>query len=118
MEKRKKVLLFFSISLLTLAALVVTLFLFEGMYRMQWVDTYHSEFRNYNDSLDIEHLGDKPKLLLMGDSFTGKQDYPLILRKLQSEYTVINGGVGGTGIHETNVMAPGRFKKKKTAKLV
>jgi hypothetical protein len=83
----------------------------ETLYRLQIVDTYAPELRAYNRPQDFVGPPEMPTLLVMGDSFTaGRRSYPSLLRRCQDRYRVFNGGISGTGVLESLLVAPRRFE--------
>jgi hypothetical protein len=90
---------------------VLGLLALETLYRLQIVDAYAPELRAHNRPQDLVGRPGMPALLAMGDSFTaGSRSYPSLLRRCQDRYRVINGGISGTGVLESLLVAPRRFE--------
>lgn len=90
--------------------LLITLLLLEWVYRYQLIDFYAPELR----ALNTEKKGGRKKILVLGDSFSaGLSGYVSLLRDTMPEVEVVNASVPGTGIRETNLIAPGRIAASK-----
>ncbi len=85
----------------------------EFLYRFQVVDCYRGELRQSNKIGSLREVEGRKTLLIMGDSFTARSDsfasdfHPA----LEGDWRTINSAVGGTGIVQARIMAPGRFRK-------
>jgi hypothetical protein len=87
----------------------VSLAALEGLYRWQVVDAYWPELRGLNAPEDLVADG-RRTVLIMGDSFTASPgSYVGILKQTFPRLRIINGGVSGTGVIQTELMAPRRF---------
>ena len=104
--------------LYVLFLLLVVLLAFEFIYRNQLIDTYASELNYFNSEEELAD-SDQPTLLILGDSYTaGNYTYAYHLKDMYANHRVINAGVSGTGIIQTNFMAPGRIKRFKPKKVI
>ena len=83
----------------------------ELVYRFQIVDCYAPELNSYNGPFESADQTDERTILVQGDSFTaGRDDYPAKMQEALVDYRVVNSAVGGTGVVEARIIAPGRFK--------
>ncbi|MCB0685489.1 MAG: hypothetical protein KDC53_03155 [Saprospiraceae bacterium] len=88
------------------------LIILEVIYRNYFLDFYRSEFNGLNSTYLIKNETPKPTILALGDSFTADpRGYVQILRDSLPNQRVINGGIPGTCIKETDIVAPSRIKK-------
>jgi len=88
----------------------VTLFLvvLEITYRWQLIEFYKPELKALNPP--HKTASDK-KVLVFGDSFSADQhSYVNLLRDSFPEYDFVNASISGTGIQETNLIAPDRIR--------
>lgn len=91
-------------------AAIMTLLLFEVIYRYQLIDTYLSELHAYNPDSVLQSNGEEGTILVMGDSFTaGEYSYPRFLREMLPDYRIINAGISGTGVIQASLVASRRF---------
>lgn len=94
-------------------AFTVTLFLvvLEITYRWQLIEFYNPELNVLNPPQ--KNVSGK-KILVFGDSFSADQhSYVNLLRDSFPEYDFVNASISGTGIQETNLIAPDRIRKFK-----
>lgn len=87
-----------------------TLFLvvLEITYRWQLIEFYQPELNALNPTQKNES---SKKILVFGDSFSADQhSYVNLLRDSFPEYDVVNASISGTGIEETNLIAPDRIR--------
>ncbi len=100
----------FRLLLLYAGCVAVAGLLFEGLYRVQLVDSYRPELRAFNAPADLVTSPGKRTILIMGDSFTaGTTSYAAILRASLPGYRVINSGITATGVLEASAIARRRF---------
>lgn len=88
----------------------VTLFLLvlEITYRWQLIEFYKPELKALNP---LKPKVSGKKVLVFGDSFTADQhSYVNLLRDSFPEYDFVNASISGTGIQETNLIAPNRIR--------
>lgn len=110
MNKRKISFIFAGI----LFYLLFSLFAFELIYRSQIIDTFAPELKTYNNDKNLNDEKNMKSILIMGDSFTaGKNNYPYYMQNSLQDWRIINSGVSGTGIIQTLIIAPKRFKRFK-----
>ncbi len=85
----------------------------ELLYRFQLVDCYRGELRRNTKVRDLREAEGRKTLLIMGDSFSAQTDtFAFGLRPaLDGDWRMINSAVGGTGIVQARIMAPGRFRR-------
>ncbi|MGH7233025.1 MAG: SGNH/GDSL hydrolase family protein, partial [Nitrospiraceae bacterium] len=89
---------------------LMSLLVLEALYRWQVVDTYLPELRAFNPPQSLSE-NQRPTILVMGDSFTaGPMNYPALLQQAFTHVRIVNAGVSGTGVIQTAVMAPKRFR--------
>lgn len=92
--------------------LLFVLLAFEIIYRNQWIDTWQPELTYFNTPEELTDSSHKPTLLVLGDSYSaGNYTYAWHLKSLLPEWRVINSAVSGTGIIQTNYLAPGRIQR-------
>ena len=98
--------------LLVLVCAALSLLALETVYRMQPVDTYRGELREYNPAADMQGSDSRPTVLLMGDSLTaGTRSYPTLVRQVRPDLRVINAGIPGSCVLQANLIAPARFAR-------
>lgn len=98
--------------LLVLLCAAASLLALESVYRLQLVDTYRGELREYNPATDMAGSDSRPTVLLMGDSLTaGNRSYPTLVRQARSDLRVINAGIPGSCVLQANLVAPARFAR-------
>lgn len=95
---------------------LVALFLLGAMemiYRLQLIDCYRGELEQNNRPGDLKSPSDKKTLLIMGDSFAAQRDtFAFDLRRsLDEDWRTINSAIGGTGVIQAKILAPGRFHR-------
>jgi len=85
----------------------------EVMYRFQLIDCYRAELEQNNMPADLAGPKHRKTLLIMGDSFAAQRDtFAFDLRRsLDGNWRTINSAIGGTGVVQANIMAPGRFHR-------
>jgi len=97
---------------LALLVATVSLVALETIYRLQWVDTYRGELREYNVAGDLAAADDRPVVLFMGDSVTaGAESYPGLLRERRADLRIINAAIPGSSVIQANLVAPARFER-------
>lgn len=91
--------------------LICFIFLFELTYRYQLVDFYKPELRSNNSDSDL-HDKSKRTILAMGDSFSvGEASWIGFLRPRLTDYRLITAAISGSGIVESLLVAPHRFRE-------
>jgi hypothetical protein len=88
----------------------VTLFLvvLEITYRWQLIEFYQPELKALNP---LKPIVSGKKVLVFGDSFSADQhSYVNLLRDSFPVYDFVNASISGTGIQETNLIAPDRIR--------
>jgi len=85
----------------------------ELLYRFQVVDCYRGELHRNTKAGDLREFEGRKTLLIMGDSFAARPDTFAsgLDSALDGDWRTINSAVGGTGIVQARIMAPGRFRK-------
>lgn len=97
--------------------ILACLSLFELSYRYQIFDFYQPELQAYNlKNIESDTRG---TILCMGDSFTaGGRSYPAMLRELLPQYNVVNSGLSGTSVIQSEYLARKRFNQFKPKILI
>ena len=105
--------------LLVLLSVVLALAAAEVVYRLQPVDLYRGELRQYNARQDLVASDSLPTVLFMGDSVTaGTRSYPTIIRRERPDLRVINAAIPGSSVLQANLVAPARFSRFKPSVFV
>ncbi|MFT6871771.1 MAG: flagellar biosynthesis protein FliR, partial [Roseivirga sp.] len=77
----------------------ITLFLFEGAFRLYLIDFYKSSFEYLNS--DFADRNTDKTLMIIGDSFSSfKEGYPKVLHDSLTEFRIRNISVPGTSVRE------------------
>ncbi len=96
-----------------LMLLIFGISVLEVLYRFQVIDCYRGELRQNTKVGDLREIEGRKTLLIMGDSFAARPDTFAsgLDPALDGEWRTVNSAVGGTGIVQARIMAPGRFRK-------
>ncbi len=92
----------------------MTLCLFEMCYRYNVIDFYRAQSQGLNTKKDLEDRN--VDLMVFGDSFsaTSKEiNYVDMLRKNETDFSILNFSVPGFGIRQINTFAKKKIKKHK-----
>lgn len=90
--------------------LIVTVGLFEIIYRFDWIDFYSTELKGLND-LELTNDSTKKNFLIFGDSFSADQNsYIKHLKNSSKNFNIINSAVPGTSMFHHK-----RFLKRRVA---
>lgn len=96
---------------------LVTLLLFEGVFRVYLLDFYKSSFEYLNSDF-VDKKAEKT-LMIVGDSFSSfKEGYPKVLHDSLSGFRVRNISVPGTSVREQYLFGKYHLKKEKPEVLI
>lgn len=97
--------------------MVITLFLFEWIYRSYLIDFYRPELEALNKKELIEK--EKKTILIIGDSFSASRDcYVDILRDSLPETKIINASIPGTSFLQHQLFLDKRIKEFKPEHII
>lgn len=97
---------------------LLTLFIFELVYRFQWVDFYHTEWKFLNPNKE-QSLKKENRVLVFGDSFSSDANsWVNSWQKSSDSLAIFNSSVPGIGVETYNILIDSRVEEVKPKQII